>query len=68
MKNIVKRALNILPIWAAIVLLDWGFVFISEGRTSDGLFFGIGIVTVTLVINYVIFGAITLWHKFGKET
>ncbi|WP_019430847.1 hypothetical protein [Limnohabitans sp. Rim47] len=68
MKNILKRALNILPIWAGVVWIDWVFSLINEGTSSDGLLYGVGIVVITLVINYVIFGAITLWHKFEKET
>ncbi len=68
MKNIVKRALNILPIWAGIVLIDWAFFLFNEGRSGDGLLYVLVILVTTLVINYVIFGAITLWHKFDKET
>lgn len=67
MKNIVKRAINLLPIWAAIVFVDWVAVLINEQRSSDSLYFSGGIIAITLALNYVFFGALTLWHKFEKE-
>jgi uncharacterized membrane protein len=67
MKNIAKRAINLLPIWAVIAFVDGIAVLINEQRTNDSLYFAGGIIAITLVLNYVFFGALTLWHKFEKE-
>ncbi len=67
MKNIAKRAINLLPIWAAIVLADWLAVLINEQRSNDSLYFSIGIFAITIALNYVFFGVLTLWHKIEKE-
>ena len=67
MKNIAKRAINLLPIWAVIAFVDGVAVLINEQRASDSLYFAGGIIAITLVLNYVFFGALTLWHKFEKE-
>jgi uncharacterized membrane protein len=67
MKNIAKRAINLLPIWAVIAFVDGIAVLINEQRANDSLYFAGGIIAITLVLNYVFFGALTLWHKFEKE-
>lgn len=67
MKNIAKRAINLLPIWAVIAFVDGIAVLINEQRANDSLYFAGGIIAITLALNYVFFGALTLWHKFEKE-
>lgn len=67
MKNIAKRAINLLPIWAVIALVDGIALLINEQRANDSLYFAGGIIAITLALNYVFFGALTLWHKFEKE-
>ena len=67
MKNIAKRTLNILPIWAVIALIDWISELINEQRSNDGLYFSLGLFIITLVLNYVLYGVLTVWHKIEKE-
>ena len=67
-KNIFKRAINLLPIWAGVGFLSGLYDLIVEQYVSDGFYFCFGILGITLVINYVFFGAMTLWHKVEAKS
>lgn len=67
MKKVAKRALNLLPIWAIVGFADWIYDLVSEKKSNDSLYLVMGILAVTLAINYVFFGRLTLWHKQDKE-
>jgi hypothetical protein len=62
MNKIVMRALNLLPIWAGVACADWIYDLLREQRSSDSIFFALGILAIALTINYVFFGRLTLWH------
>ena len=63
MKTIAMRALNLMPIWAAVGFVDWIYELIEEGRFNSSLYVALGILGIDLAINYVFFGKITVWHK-----
>ena len=67
MKKVAMRALNLLPIWAIVVISDWIYGLVSEEKSNDSLYLGLGILAFTLAINYVFFGRLILWHKQDKE-
>ncbi len=63
MKQIAKRALNLLPIWAVAGFAIWIYDLIQERKSNDGIYYSLGILGITLLFNYVFFGRLTLWHK-----
>ncbi len=63
MKQIAKRTLNLLPIWAVAVFAIWIYDLIQERQSNDGIYYSLGILGITLLFNYVFFGRLTLWHK-----
>lgn len=67
MKKVVMRALNLSPIWALVGFADWIYDLISGKQSNDSLYLVLGILAVTLAINYVFFGRLTLWHNQDKE-
>ena len=52
MKKVAKRALNLLPIWAIVGFADWIYDLVSEKKSNDSLYLVMGILAVTLAINY----------------
>lgn len=67
MKQVFKRALNLLPLWAALGFLDWAYVLVTEQRFNDSLYIALGMLSVTLALNYVFFGVLTVWHSMRQR-
>ena len=61
------RTLNLLPIWALIGFGDWIYELAENHQYNSSLYVALGIIGVTLLLNYVFFGKITLWHKQSQK-
>ena len=57
------RAINLMPIWAVIGFADWIYELLQNKQSNDSLYIALGIIGITLAINYVLYGTLTLWNK-----
>ena len=66
MKIILQRAVNTFVVLTVIfaVSLSYSVPHDRFGSLFGVLGFGLAIV---LMVNYIIFGVLTLWHKFEKS-
>ena len=66
MKNIIRRALNVLNVlvWAAAAFVTW---MDKAGFGTFAVVLALGL-TVVLTLNYVLFGKPTIWNEIKNDS
>ena len=60
--NILKRLLNVATILGALMTI----IALINGDISTGVGFALLVFGVILIVNYVFFQKVTIWHQLGK--